>query len=126
MINRRKKKNKRTYLNAEELNELVIELHGQKTRSERSYELENMKIKMKDLKHFTKEDIDELRQIHSKDWRYKIYFSWFWDMMPKFIALIGSLLLFTYWFGVESLIAFLPITLLLSVMLSFIRLTRGY
>jgi hypothetical protein len=117
--------NKR-YLDVDELSRMVEEQHGERVRSERSYELEAMDVKMKDLKNFTKEDVDELRIIHQNDWRYKLYFSWFWDHIPKLISLIASLILFTYWFGTESLIAFLPITLVIGVVMFFLQFTRGY
>lgn len=123
------KKNRKidkTYMSIKDFSRMVDDRVGPRVRSERSYELEKMDVKIKDLKNMSKEDVEELRIIHKDNILYKIYFSWFWPHLPKVIALICSLVLFVYWFGVASLIAFLPITLLMVMMIFFIRLTRGY
>lgn len=123
---RKTTKKEKRYMKVEELNRMVDEKYGPYERSQRSYELEKMDIKLKDLKNMTKEDVEELRIIHKDNIRYKIYFSWYIQHIPKVVALIGSLILFIYWYGPKALIAFLPITLVMAILLTFIRLTRGY
>ncbi len=123
--NKRSKFSK-TYMSISELSEIAEARNGVFERNARSYELEKMDIKLKDLQHYSKEDVEELRRLNKNNIRYKLYFSWLPDHLPKVIVVLGALSLYTFWYGFPALIAFLPITLIMIILMIFIRLTRGY
>jgi hypothetical protein len=118
-------KNK-SFMSVDQLDSLVNEFNPRKPRNERSYELEKMKVKLKDLQYFSKEDVDELRALNRDNWLYQLYFSGFYDLIPKAIVVLLSLALFVYFFGFIGLLAFLPSGLVFLFLLVSVRLFRGY
>lgn len=123
---KRKKSQKKNFLNAEDLDRIIHGLYERKTRSERSRELEGMDVKLKDLKYYSKEDVEELRRLNKHRLKYRLYFSWLWDHFPKMVVVVLTLCLWVYWFGWKTtFLAFLPLSLMMFIMITFIRLTRG-
>lgn len=114
------------FMSSDELEEILVERRDVYIRSKRSYELEAMNVKVRDLKHMYKEDVDELRRIHKDNFWYKLYFSGVMDHVSKVLVLAGALAIFARFYGIASLIAFLPLVLVSIMLLFFIRLTRGY